>query len=168
MLGRDEVIATFVPTIRFTSVDLPTLGRPTTATKPERICQLPLCESRRRPSTSRRGPRSAAARRRRRSAARSALGRCAGRARRARSAGSRRPRPSRPASGTRPTRSTSGRRPCPTRRAELGAQQLVRVVHRIGALTTTDPSSQPLDASAPPRRTRRRCRPPAPLRGPRA
>src|SRR4028119_1305835 len=32
--GRGEVIETFVPTSRFTRVDLPTFGRPTTATKP--------------------------------------------------------------------------------------------------------------------------------------
>ena len=31
-----EVIATFSPTIRFTKVDLPTLGRPMSATNPER------------------------------------------------------------------------------------------------------------------------------------
>jgi hypothetical protein len=36
VLGRDDVMATFVPTIVFTRVDLPTFGRPTTATKPER------------------------------------------------------------------------------------------------------------------------------------
>ena len=36
VFGREEVIATFVPTMAFTRVDLPTLGRPTTATKPER------------------------------------------------------------------------------------------------------------------------------------
>ena len=36
MLGRDEVMETLVPTIWFTRVDLPTLGRPTTATNPER------------------------------------------------------------------------------------------------------------------------------------
>ena len=33
--GRFEVIATFSPTSELTSVDLPTLGRPTTATKPD-------------------------------------------------------------------------------------------------------------------------------------
>ena len=33
--GLSETIATFSPTSRLTSVDLPTLGRPTTATKPE-------------------------------------------------------------------------------------------------------------------------------------
>src|SRR5919202_4730760 len=32
--GRVEVIETFCPTSLFTSVDLPTFGRPTTATKP--------------------------------------------------------------------------------------------------------------------------------------
>ena len=44
VLGRDDVIATLVPTIWLTSVDLPTLGRPTTATKPERTLrrQFPL------------------------------------------------------------------------------------------------------------------------------
>src|SRR5579862_509546 len=35
--GRLEVIATFVPTIAFVSVDLPTFGRPATATKPARV-----------------------------------------------------------------------------------------------------------------------------------
>ena len=35
--GLSEVIATLVPTMRFTSVDFPTLGRPTKVTKPERI-----------------------------------------------------------------------------------------------------------------------------------
>src|ERR687886_777982 len=34
--GRAEVIETFWPTSRLTSVDLPTLGRPTTAIKPLR------------------------------------------------------------------------------------------------------------------------------------
>ena len=34
--GLSETIATLRPTMRFTSVDLPTLGRPTTATNPER------------------------------------------------------------------------------------------------------------------------------------
>jgi hypothetical protein len=34
--GRSETIATFVPTSRFTSVDFPTLGRPTSETNPER------------------------------------------------------------------------------------------------------------------------------------
>ena len=42
VFGRDEVIATLVPTILFTSVDLPTLGRPTTATKPERTRSAPV------------------------------------------------------------------------------------------------------------------------------
>src|ERR671932_894072 len=32
--GLSETIATFPPTSMFTSVDLPTFGRPTTATKP--------------------------------------------------------------------------------------------------------------------------------------
>src|SRR2546426_2051716 len=32
--ARSETIATFSPTIRFTSVDLPTFGRPARATKP--------------------------------------------------------------------------------------------------------------------------------------
>src|SRR5271154_4013184 len=36
VFGREEGIATLVPTMAFTRVDLPTLGRPTTATKPER------------------------------------------------------------------------------------------------------------------------------------
>ena len=35
--GLSEVMATLVPTMRFTSVDFPTLGRPTKVTKPERI-----------------------------------------------------------------------------------------------------------------------------------
>src|SRR5579863_7029342 len=35
--GRSEVIATFVPTIAFVNVDLPTFGRPATATKPARV-----------------------------------------------------------------------------------------------------------------------------------
>src|SRR5262245_61069675 len=34
--GLSETIATFWPTSRFTSVDLPTLGRPTMATNPKR------------------------------------------------------------------------------------------------------------------------------------
>ena len=34
--GRSEMIATFWPTIALTSVDLPTLGRPASPTKPER------------------------------------------------------------------------------------------------------------------------------------
>ena len=34
--GRGEVIVTFVPTMVFTRVDLPTFGLPTTATNPER------------------------------------------------------------------------------------------------------------------------------------
>src|SRR4051812_40035374 len=34
--GRDEVIATFVPTSAFVSVDLPTLGRPTKHANPDR------------------------------------------------------------------------------------------------------------------------------------
>ena len=34
--GRDEVIATFVPTMALVSVDLPALGRPTKQAKPER------------------------------------------------------------------------------------------------------------------------------------
>ncbi len=34
--GRDVTIATFCPTSRFTNVDFPALGRPSTATKPER------------------------------------------------------------------------------------------------------------------------------------
>ena len=34
--GLSETIATFWPTSRLTSVDLPTLGRPTTVTKPAR------------------------------------------------------------------------------------------------------------------------------------
>ena len=34
--GRSETIATLVPTSRLTSVDFPTLGRPTSVTKPER------------------------------------------------------------------------------------------------------------------------------------
>ena len=34
--GRSETIATLVPTIRLTSVDFPTFGRPTSVTKPER------------------------------------------------------------------------------------------------------------------------------------
>ena len=34
--GRFETIATFSPTSAFSSVDLPTLGRPASATKPER------------------------------------------------------------------------------------------------------------------------------------
>ena len=33
--GRDEVMATLVPTRALTRVDLPTLGRPTTATNPD-------------------------------------------------------------------------------------------------------------------------------------
>ena len=45
VLGRADVIDTLVPTIRLTSVDLPTLGRPTTATKPERTAQPPLREA---------------------------------------------------------------------------------------------------------------------------
>src|SRR5579864_3376481 len=36
VLGRGEVMVTLVPRMRFTSVDFPTLGRPTTVTKPER------------------------------------------------------------------------------------------------------------------------------------
>src|SRR3954447_18615446 len=35
--GLSETIATFWPTIALTSVDLPTLGRPASATKPERV-----------------------------------------------------------------------------------------------------------------------------------
>ena len=34
--GLSETIAIFRPTSAFTSVDLPTFGRPTTATMPER------------------------------------------------------------------------------------------------------------------------------------
>jgi hypothetical protein len=34
--GRDEVIATFVPTIALVSVDLPAFGRPTKDAKPLR------------------------------------------------------------------------------------------------------------------------------------
>jgi hypothetical protein len=33
--GREEVIETLVPTRAFTSVDFPTLGRPTTVTNPD-------------------------------------------------------------------------------------------------------------------------------------
>ena len=36
VFGRGDVMVTFVPMIRFTSVDLPTFGRPITVTKPER------------------------------------------------------------------------------------------------------------------------------------
>src|SRR6202051_2146076 len=36
VLGRGEVMVTLVPRMRFTRVDFPTLGRPTTVTKPER------------------------------------------------------------------------------------------------------------------------------------
>ena len=35
--GLSETIVTFVPRMRLSSVDLPTLGRPTRVTKPERI-----------------------------------------------------------------------------------------------------------------------------------
>ena len=35
--GLSETIATFWPTSALTSVDLPTLGRPASATKPERV-----------------------------------------------------------------------------------------------------------------------------------
>ena len=35
MFGTREVIAIFSPTSAFTSVDLPTFGRPATATKPD-------------------------------------------------------------------------------------------------------------------------------------
>ena len=35
--GLSETIATFAPTIALTSVDLPTLGRPASATKPDRV-----------------------------------------------------------------------------------------------------------------------------------
>ena len=44
VLGRGEVMATLVPTMVLTSVDLPTFGRPTTATKPERMRSVPLCD----------------------------------------------------------------------------------------------------------------------------
>ena len=36
VLGRGEVMVTLVPTMALTSVDLPTLGRPTTAANPDR------------------------------------------------------------------------------------------------------------------------------------
>ena len=36
--GRSETMATFVPTSRFTSVDFPTLGRPTSDTNPDLKC----------------------------------------------------------------------------------------------------------------------------------
>ena len=51
--GLSETIATFWPTSRLTRVDLPTLGRPTTVTKPER--KGPALGSRRR-GRSRAGP----------------------------------------------------------------------------------------------------------------
>ena len=35
--GLSDTIATLWPTIELTSVDLPTLGRPASATKPERV-----------------------------------------------------------------------------------------------------------------------------------
>src|SRR5271156_2372453 len=40
--GRGVTIATLCPTNRFTSVDLPTLVRPATATKPERCSPIAL------------------------------------------------------------------------------------------------------------------------------
>ena len=39
--GLSETIATFWPTSAFTRVDLPTFGRPTTATMPERKAVIP-------------------------------------------------------------------------------------------------------------------------------
>src|SRR5438477_12041497 len=41
--GLSETIATLPPASAFTSVDLPTLGRPATATKPLLIAALGLC-----------------------------------------------------------------------------------------------------------------------------
>ena len=47
--GRSDTIATLVPTSRFTSVDLPTLGRPTSETNPERNSVTRWPAGRRRP-----------------------------------------------------------------------------------------------------------------------
>ena len=40
--GLRDVIETFAPTSRLSSVDLPTLGRPTIATRPQRKACVPL------------------------------------------------------------------------------------------------------------------------------
>src|SRR5215210_2033234 len=46
--GLSEVMATLVPTMRFTSVDLPTLGRPTKVTNPDRTSSALDARGRRR------------------------------------------------------------------------------------------------------------------------
>ena len=126
--GRSETIATFSPTIALTSVDLPTLGRPASATKPLRASSAsPRAAARAAARASRRrrsrGPcRAGAASRARppRAGRRCARGRS--RCRRARAA-PRRPAARRRRSGTRARRSA---RRAAVARVELGDPLLRR------------------------------------------
>ena len=91
VLGRGEVIETLVPTMGLTSVDLPTLGRPTTVAKPERKARHAV-RPRRAPGRRALDPDPADA------AALDPLGH---------QAAPRRPRPTPPPRGTRPARSNT-------------------------------------------------------------